>query len=117
MEHAYKFQLIENLKPIYGNRGWSISISRLDLDEIIFTLPIGEDVKFIADNLYSVLDGLPEIDHPKERVRFVFILDGDEYHNCQIRLINPNSEDHKFIAMGPERFVTLDEYKNYQSKK
>lgn len=116
MEHQYKSQLAENLKMHYANRGWKISTAFAERDEIKFILPSGSNAKNEKDNLYSVLETLPEIDLPKERVRILFWVEHEPMHNCQIEIINPDIEDYKIYAIGSDAFLTLDEYNKYLKK-
>lgn len=79
-------------------------------DEILFVLPIKEDISIAYDNLLEVLSNLPEIDHPRERTVISFCdKNGDGY--CS-RLINPNTQDEINLALigyRPQRKVRPEE--------
>jgi len=117
MEHHYKHQLVENLKKHYENRGWKITIAFVERDEIKFILPSGSNAKKEKTELFSVLESLPEIDFPKERVRIVFWVEDESMHNCQIEIINPDIEDYRIYAISSETFLTKQEFEKYLTTK
>jgi hypothetical protein len=111
MKHPYKAQLLLNLKAHYQEQSWrTITFFDGRRDEILFVLPIKEDIKSVFDNLLAVLTTLPEIDHPSERTVISF---SDENGNgyCS-RLINPNTQDEINLALigyRPQRKVRPEE--------
>ncbi|RZJ64178.1 MAG: hypothetical protein EOO47_27195 [Flavobacterium sp.] len=88
--HLYKLELAENLKEFYKGRGWRIALN-FNRDEILFILPDGYDAKEERDLVYSILEDLPEIDHPEERVRIAFWVESEPRYNTQIEVINPDA--------------------------
>ena len=79
-------------------------------DEILFVLPIKEDISIVYDNLLKVLSSLPEINHPRERAVISFCdKNGEAY--CS-RLINPSTQDEINLALigyRPQRKVRPEE--------
>lgn len=111
MNHPYKSELLQNLKAHYLGRNWrSIKYFDTKRDEILFVLPQTDDISQALGNLYAVLETLPEIEHPKERVVISFCYEnGDSY--CS-RLINPNKQDEINLALigyRPERKIRPEE--------
>jgi len=111
MQHPYKSQLLFNLKAHYNDRNWrTLTYFSTKREEILFILPAEEDIKNIFEELYPVLNTLPEIDFPIERVVISFCHeDGNNY--CS-KLINPNKQDEINLALigyTPERKIQLEE--------
>ena len=113
MAGEYKLKLLQNLKNNGYGAGWFISTDRMWCDEITFTLPENEDSEIAADKLYNILESLPEIEFPKERVKFIFRNVGRSMHDCQIRVINPNDDEMNTIAMSSTIFVSDQEYRRW----
>jgi hypothetical protein len=110
--HKYKLQLVENLKAHYTGRGWKLAFA-FNRDEILFILPDGYDARKERDGLIEVLESLPEIDYPKERVRIAFWVESEARNCTQIEIINPNVYDHKHYAIGPDSFLNSLELEKY----
>jgi len=116
MKHPYKAQLLSNLKSYYLDRNWrTLTYFNTKREEILFILPNKEDIKIIFDELYTVLNSLPEIDYASERVVISFCHeDGTNY--CS-KLINPNKQDEINLALigyRPERKIQLEELQEIQ---
>lgn len=98
MKHPYKAQLLLNLKAYYQEETWrTITFFDGRRDEILFVLPLKEEVNKAYNNLLDVLTNLPEINHPRERTVISFCDEnGDAY--CS-KLINPNTQDKINLAL------------------
>ena len=110
MKHPYKAQLLLNLEAHYQQKWRTITFFDGRRDEILFVLPINEDLNNIYNNLLEVLSILPEINHPRERTVISFC---DENGNAYCsRMINPNTQDKINLALigyHPQRKVSPEE--------
>ncbi|TDQ11789.1 hypothetical protein [Pedobacter metabolipauper] len=115
MKHPYKSQLLLNLKAHYRDPSWrTVTFFDSSRDEILFIVPDGENIKTVFKNLFNILDGLPEIEHPSERVVISFCYKNGEGYCSE--LINPNNQDEINLALigyRPERRIRLEEIQDY----
>ncbi|TKC08971.1 hypothetical protein [Pedobacter frigoris] len=111
MKHPYKSQLLLNLKLHYDDPSWrTITFFEAPKEEILFVLPDEENIIAVFKNLLSVLETLPDIDHPSERVVISFCYRTGEGYCSQ--LINPNSQDEINLALigyQPQRKIRAEE--------
>lgn len=116
MKHAYKAQLLLNLKLYYRERNWrTLSYFSTKRQEILFVLPEDENIKTVFDNLYTVLAALPDIDCPSERVVISFCHESGNNYCSQ--LINPSTQDEINLALigyRPERKIHPEELQELQ---
>lgn len=110
--HPYISELFENIKWVYGDKGWEFELYP-HRSEILIILPEGNDAEKEESKLYAVLEALPEIDHPRERVRIVFWLETEPRYNYKISVINPNHIDESIYALGPGSYLNKQQYEDY----
>lgn len=111
MKHPYKAQLLLNLKMHYHEQHYrTVTFFDGRRDEILFVVPVKDDISSVYEHLPEVLSGLPEINHPRERTVISFCDEnGDAY--CS-HLINPNTQDEINLALigyRPQRKVRPEE--------
>jgi hypothetical protein len=89
--HEYKEQLYENLKQHLEGSGWK-GVKHFEFrGEIQLILPEDLDVNTEFKKVYTLLESLPEIDHPRERV--VISYSHKAWKNYKSVVINPTKQD------------------------
>ena len=117
--NEYKEQLFQNLKLYFKGSGW-FGVRHFDngRDEIQLILPDSVSVKEEFSRIYTVLEELPEINLPRERVYISYCHERwRDYHKV---LINPTDGDIKaatLIPHSPEKWVTPEEHQNYLKRR
>ncbi len=96
--HFYKSTLLGNLTRHYDRPDWrTVTFFKPPREEILFVVPAHENIERIINDLFTVLEKLPEIDHPRERVVIGFCYeDGSGY---KTKLINPSKQDEINLAL------------------
>ncbi len=89
--HEYKEQLYKNLGEHLKGTGWK-GVRHFEFrDEIQLILPDQLDILTEFKKLYAMLDALPEIDYPRERVVISYSHKG--WKNYKAVIINPTPQD------------------------
>ncbi|MES2826656.1 MAG: hypothetical protein V4687_00800 [Bacteroidota bacterium] len=114
MPNAYKLQLLLNLKQHYDEPLWrTLTYFQNGRDELLFVVPADQDTKKLSEDLFKVLDKLPDIHLPPERTLISFChADGNGYYS---KLINPIKQDKINLALIgylPERKITIEELRS-----
>ncbi len=88
--HEYKEQLFQNLKKHLKGSGWTMVKLFEGRGEIQLILPDNLDVEKEFNQLYSILDRLPDIDLEPEQVIISYCHKNWLNYHCTI--INPSQE-------------------------
>lgn len=113
--NEYKEQLFQNFKSHFSGSGWhGVRHFYNGRDEIQLILPDELSISIEFDKIYEILNELPEINLPAERVYISMCHEG--WRNYRKILINPTAQDiidSARIPHFPDKWLTPEEHEAY----